>query len=393
MQAIVVFSHLRWEPAWQRPQQLLSRLAKRWRVIYIEEPVTGAPQDRLETFEAMPGVHVWRPRVTGGAPGFHDGNLPALRKLVAAAMHDHDVGEFWAWFYTPMALPLATALNPRGFVYDCMDELSHLTGMHQQLVQRENALFKVVDLVFTGGRSIHNAKKHRHPDVHCFPASVDAKHFAGSAGEHPLHADIPHPRLGYSGVVDDRINLDLLDAIATARPEWNIVMTGPVEKIAPAALPRRDNIHWLGPQGYEDLPGFLRGWDVGLLPYALSEATRSLDPPEPLEYMACGLPAVSTSIRDIVERYGHVVRIADTPEGFIADIEMIMARPAREKERHARELAAIAAGTSWDATADAMAELVAQADELADGAEFMRSQPARLEPEPVPKYLAGAAQL
>jgi glycosyltransferase involved in cell wall biosynthesis len=394
MQAIVAFSHLRWDFAWQRPQQLLSRLGRRWPVVYIEEPVPDAAGDRLEIVDAAPGVQVWRPHVTSNAPGFNDENLPALRKLVAAAIRERGVGDFWAWLHTPMALPIARALNPRGLVYDCTDELSHLTGTQKQLVQRENALFKVADLVFTGGRSIHNAKRHRHPDVHCFAPSVDAKHFAGATGEHPLHADIPHPRLGYSGVIDERINLDLIDAIATARPEWNVVMTGPVDRIAAASLPRRDNIHWLVPQGYDELPRFLKGWDVGLLPYALNDATRALAPSEPLEYMACGLAAVSTSIRDVVEPYGHLIRIADTPEGFIADCEMIMARTREEKERHARELAAaVAAATSWDDAAHEMAELIAQADDLADSAEFMKPQPSPAEVDAVPPYLASPAHI
>jgi glycosyltransferase involved in cell wall biosynthesis len=380
MQSIVVFSHLRWSGAWQRPQHLLSRLAKRWQVIYVEEPVTGAEREDLEIVEAMPGVQVWRPHVKGTAPGFHDDNLPALRNLVIGEMRERDMHDMWAWFYTPMALPLATELKPRGYVYDCAEELSHLAGTHKQLVQRENALFKMADLVFTGGRSIHNTKRHRHPDVHCFPSSVDAKHFAEIAGEHPLHADIPRPRLGYCGVIDERINLDLVDAIAKARPEWNIVMVGAVENIGTATLPRRDNIHWLGAQSYDDLPRFIKGWDVGLLPFSLTDATRAICPPQPLEYMACGCPAVSTSIRDIVEAHGMVVRIADTPEGFIADCEMLMARTPQEREQHARELAAVAAdATSWDTMAAEMAELVAQADDLFDSTQFATPQPLRNE--------------
>jgi glycosyltransferase involved in cell wall biosynthesis len=380
MQSLIVFSHVRWAAAWQRPQHLLSRLAKRWQVIYVEEPVTASERDELEIAEAMPNVQVWRPHVKGSAPGFHDEHLPALRKLVLGAVRERDVHEVWAWLSTPMALPLATELKPRGFVYDCAEELSHLAGTHKQLVQRENALFKMADLVFTGGRSIHNAKRHRHPDVHCFPASVDAQHFARVAGDHPLHADIPRPRLGYCGVIDDRINLQLVDEIAKARPEWNIVMAGPIENIDTTTLPRRDNIHWIEPQSHDDLPRIIKGWDVGLMPFSLNDATRALCPTQPLEYMAAGCPSVSTSIRDIVEAHGFVVRIADTPEGFIADCEMFMARTPQERERHARELAAIAAGaTSWDTVADEMGELIAQADDLYDSAQFAMPQPPRNE--------------
>jgi glycosyltransferase involved in cell wall biosynthesis len=211
-------------------------------------------------------------------------------------------------------------------------------------------------------------------------------------GEHPLHADIPRPRLGYCGVIDERINLDLVDAIAKARPEWNIVMVGPTAKIDPEQLPRRDNIHWLGQQSYDDLPRFIKGWDVCLMPFALNDATKFISPTKTLEYMACGRPSVSTSIRDVVEPYGHVVRIADTPEGFIADCEMIMARTPAEQEEHARELAAIVARTSWDRTADAMAELIEQADELAQSVAFVKSQPAADEAAAMPRHLADAGR-
>ena len=390
MKSLVVFSHLRWNFVYQRPQHLLSRLAQRWQVIVIEEPVPRSERNELEIFEGAPGVQVWRPHVTGEHYGFHDDHLPVLKKMVADAMREKHVSDYWVWFYTPMALPLATDLKPRGVVYDCMDELSHFKNAPKQLVQRENALFKLADLVFTGGRSIYNAKKSRHPDVHCFPSSVDAKHFERTTGEHPLHADIPHPRLGYCGVIDERINLELVDAIAKARPEWNIVMVGPTAKIEPQNLPRRDNIHWLGQQSYEDLPRFIKGWDVCLMPFALNDATKFISPTKTLEYMACGRPSVSTSIRDVVEPYGHVVRIADTPEGFIADCEMIMARSEQEQEEHARELADIVAATSWDITATAMAELIAQADELADSVQFVNSQPAANEQD-VPRHVTSVA--
>jgi glycosyltransferase involved in cell wall biosynthesis len=366
MKAIVVFSHLRWDLFYQRPQHIFSRMARRWRVVFIEEPVPGSDVNELEIFEPAPGVQVWRPHVAGAATGFHDEHLAALQALVEDGMREHAVTDYWLWFCTPMALPLASQLRPRGIVYDCMDELSAFRSAPRQLVQRETALFKVADLVFTGGRSIHNAKRSRHPDVHCLPSGVDAKHFAIAGSAHPLHADMPRPRLGYCGVIDERINLALLDAIARERPDWNIVMVGPLANVEAQALPRRDNIHWLGPRSYEELPALISGWDVCLLPFALTDATKSISPVQALEYMACGRPLVSTSIRDVVEPFGPVVRIADTPEGFVADCEMIMQRTPEEQAAHVRAMAEIVAGTSWDGTVNAMAELVAQADEAVD---------------------------
>ena len=367
MKSLVVFSHLRWNFVYQRPQHLMSRLAQRWRVIFVEEPVLNSERNELERFKPAEGVEVWRPHVTGDAPGFHDDHLPVLQRLLAGSMREQAVTNYWIWFYTPMALPLATELTPRGVVYDCMDELTAFKNAPRQLVQRENALFKMADLVFTGGRSLYNAKKGRHPDVHCFPSSVDAKHFSKLTQDHPLQSDLARPRLGYCGVIDERINLDLIAGVAQARPDWEIVMVGPTAKVEPSLLPRRSNIHWLGQQSYDDLPAFISGWDVCLMPFALNEATRYISPTKTLEYMACGRPSVSTSIRDVVEPYGHLVHIADTPEGFVAACSEIMERTRKEQAAHAQALAEVVARTSWDSTAQAMAELIAQADEALQG--------------------------
>jgi len=391
MKTLVVFSHLRWNFVYQRPQHLMSRLASRWRVIFIEEPVPQSERNELERLEPADGVEVWRPHVTGDTPGFHDDHLPVLRRMLANAMREQAVTDYWIWFYTPMAVPLGAELTPRGVVYDCMDELTAFKNAPRQLVQRENALFKMADLVFTGGRSIYNAKRNRHPDVHCFPSSVDATHFRKATQDHPLQAALPRPRLGYCGVIDERINLPLIDAIAKARPDWQILMVGPTAKIDPHDLHRRPNIHWFGQQSYDDLPAFISGWDVCLLPFALNDATRYISPTKTLEYMACGRPSVSTSIRDVVEPYGHVVNIADTPEGFVIDCEAILERTREEQAEHARALAEIVARTSWDSTAQAMAELIAKADE----AVTIDDEPAQAQPtsnDSAPLHLANAAQ-
>lgn len=358
MEHLVVFSHLRWNFVWQRPQHLLSRLARRWRVVFVEEPVTGEAQPRLERLQPCAGVQVWRPHVKGEAPGFHDDHLPALQQMLAQAMREERVHDFWTWFYTPMAYPLACELPARGVVYDCMDELSAFRNAPRQLVQRESALFKAADLVFTGGPSLYNAKRSRHPDVHCFPSSVDARHFARATHDHPLQAHLPRPRLGWCGVIDERVDLDLVAHLADARPDWQIVMVGPIVKIDPASVPRRDNIHWLGQQGYDDLPEFISGWDLCLQPFALNEATRFISPTKTLEYMACGRPCVSTPIRDVVEPYSQVVSIAATPDDFVQACEALLGRSEAERASHAQALAEVVARTSWDATAQAMAALI-----------------------------------
>jgi glycosyltransferase involved in cell wall biosynthesis len=391
MRTLIVFSHLRWNFVYQRPQHLISRLAMKWRVIFIEEPVPKAERAKLERFAPAAGVEVWRPHVTGDAPGFHDDHLSTVQRLLANAMREHAVRDYWIWFYTPMALPFAAGLAPRGVVYDCMDELAAFKNAPRQLLQRENALFRRADLVFTGGRSLYNAKRGRHPHVHCFPSSVDARHFSPGRLEHPLQARIAHPRLGYCGVIDERIDLALVDQLARARPHWQIVMVGPLAKIDPSCRPDQPNIHWLGQQSYDDLPALICGWDVCLLPFALNEATRYISPTKTVEYMACGRPSVSTPITDVVEPYGHLVAIADNVQDFVASCERMLQRSPAEQVAHARALAEVVGRTSWDLTAQAMGKLIEQADHALWAG--VASQPmAEAKTDTVPLQLEEAAE-
>jgi UDP-galactopyranose mutase len=381
MKTIVIFSHLRWNFVYQRPQHLLSRMASRWRIVFIEEPMPNAEQPGMERLAAAPGVEVWRPHVTGEHSGFHDDHIPELQRLVAESMRQEKVTDYWLWFYTPMALPLAAELKPRGVVYDCMDELTNFKNAPRQLVQRENALFKLADLVFTGGPSLYEHKRNRHPSVHCFASSVDAAHFARIGDDHPAQAAIASPRLGYCGVIDERIDMDIVAGLAQARPDWQIVMVGPVVKIDPGSLPRHPNIHWLGQQSYQDLPAFISGWDICLLPFAINDATRYISPTKILEYMACSRPSVSTPIKDVVDPYGHVVPIATDAQGFVAACDAILARTDEERDAHAQALGEVVARTSWDATANAMAELIVEADKRSHGGHAVLPQP----PESFPR--------
>lgn len=361
MQSLIVFSHLRWNFVYQRPQHVMSRFARRTPVVFIEEPVPDSPVDRMERIAAAPGLEVWRPHVRGSQHGFHPDHKPVLQRLIDECLRERRVADYWVWFYTPMALPMADRLRPAGIVYDCMDELSLFRGAPAELLDQEAALLKSADVVFTGGRSLHASKRDRHRNVHCFPSSVDASHFRAASVDHPLQCNLVHPRLGYCGVIDERIDLDLVAGIADARPQWEIVMVGPTAKIDPEGVPRRPNIHWLGQQEYRELPAFINGWDVCLLPFALNESTRFISPTKTLEYMACGRPSVSTAIRDVVEPYRHVVPIRADAAGFVSACEEILARDDAQRELHQRRLAGIIGRTSWDATAAAMARLIAEA--------------------------------
>lgn len=355
--ALIVFSHLRWNFVFQRPQHLLTRLAQQRRVYFFEEPERTDGEPRLDIDSPAHNVYVCRPRTNVAAVGFHDDQLPVLQELLAGLVAGEGLEDYAVWFYSPMALPLARDLRPTAVVYDCMDELAAFMHAPKQLLQRESALLKAADVVFTGGPSLQRAKQDRHPAVHCFPSSVDAAHFAAGAdasNDHPLQSALPHPRVGYFGVVDERLDLDLLAHVADARPEWQIVIVGPVAKIDPASLPRRPNVHYLGQQSYGDLPRFVAGWDVCLLPFACNEATRYISPTKTLEYMAAGKPIVSTPIVDVAEPHGDVVAIAGDADAFVRACDAALAQDARDRADLEQRMRARVAGTSWDETARRM---------------------------------------
>ena len=320
---IVVFSHLRWDFVFQRPQQILSRLAARRRILYVEEPVDGRDQpDGWELTRPSTNVMVARPRLADLAQRTPEDvaatSATLLRRLLRAEEMIYPV----AWLYTPMAMPLLDAVNPALVVYDCMDQLSLFLGAPPELCRLEAALLERADLVFTGGVSLYEAKRERHPRVFCFPSSVDVRHFAQArpgaraVREPAEQAALPRPRLGFFGVIDERLDLEVLDAMARSHPEWQIVMVGPTVKIDPATLPKRPNIHYLGQRPYEQLPAYLSGWDVCLLPFARNDATRFISPTKTLEYMAAERPIVSTPIQDVVNTYGDIVYLAGAAGGL-----------------------------------------------------------------------------
>ncbi|HZQ63263.1 MAG TPA: FAD-dependent oxidoreductase [Casimicrobiaceae bacterium] len=378
MLPLVVFSHLRWDFVYQRPQHLLSRFAADRPVLFIEEPVF----DEREPFAEMlsvdlangargPGgapaskVRVLRPHTPIRAGGFHDDQLPVMRRLVREAVASEGFTEYCVWFYTPMALPLMQGLHPRAIVYDCMDELRAFRNAPRQLIQRESALLKVANVVFTGGPSLYAAKRDRHPNVHAFPSSVDLAHFAQARDrslEHPLLASVPHPRLGFFGVLDERLDQDIVAHLGETRPDWHVCLVGPVVKIDPASLPRHPNIHYFPQQSYDNLPRFLAGWDVCLMPFARNESTQFISPTKTLEYMAAHLPIVSTPITDVIALYRDAVAIADTPQAFVEACERALAQTGSERAQRIAAMDRLTRSTSWDRTARAMSDLVEAAE-------------------------------
>ena len=357
---LVCFSHLRWDFVFQRPQHLLTRCARDRRVFFIEEPIYGNGSMRLDVRESDAGVHVVVPQLPEGLRSEIAINA-VMKEMTRQLFNEHSIDEYVFWYYTPMALKFTEHFNPIASIYDCMDELSAFKGADSQLPSLEKQLFGCVDLVFTGGQSLYEAKCDQHPSVHAFPSSIDAAHFgkARTAVQDPDdQSSIPHPRLGFFGVIDERFDSELLSQVAEKRPDWQFVMIGPIVKIDPASLPQHPNIHYLGPKKYNELPDYLAGWDIALLLFARNESTRFISPTKTPEYLAAGKPVISTSIRDVVRPYGELklVEIADTPDELIEAAEKILSSSSRSE--WLAKVDTFLEDISWDKTWAQMSELI-----------------------------------
>lgn len=358
---LICFSHLRWGFVFQRPQHLMSRFARNRRVFFVEEPVYGTIKEAAfqTTVCRKSGVVVVTPNLP---EAFRDADAtPVLRDLLQRFMAHEKLVRYIAWYYTPMALDFTSGLLPEFTVYDCMDELSLFRGAPPRLCEAEQKLFDRADLVFTGGASLFAAKRHRHSRVYAFPSGVDVAHFLKARSIRTTfkeNNDIPRPRLGYAGVIDERLDLNLIDELSKRRPDWQVVMVGPVVKIDQASLPQRNNLHWLGLKDYGDLPAYFAGWEIGLLPFAINDATRFISPTKTPEYLAAGLQVVSTPIRDVMHPYGDLglARIAKDTDQFILACEQSMAYGMSHKWRRRADV--FLQTLSWDDTWNSMDALI-----------------------------------
>jgi glycosyltransferase involved in cell wall biosynthesis len=360
---VLCHSHLRWDFVWQRPQHLMTRLARRHRVIYLEDALPLPEEEttsRLDVRETPSGVIVARPlleRQTGDPEqdkGVDERNGTAALRLIREELERRQFDPLVHWIYTPMAYPLARQIPFLGIVYDCMDELSLFKNPPPGIVEREKALLDCADLVFTGGRSLYQGKAERHPNVHMFASGVEVEHFDRACAPETFvpedMASIPRPRLTYIGVIDERIDLDLIRETAQARPNWQLVMIGPVVKLDESLIPRLPNIHCLGQKPYADLPGYLKGSDVAIMPFAMNDATRYISPTKTLEYMAARRPIVSTPIADVVAYYTEIVWIGASPAEFIQACEQALSPdPSRLAEG-----VAVAKSQTWDSIGERM---------------------------------------
>lgn len=370
---VICLSHLRWNFVFQRPQHLMTRCARDRRVFYVEEPLfdAAAGSEWTEVRRESARLRVVVPHLAASCP---QGDVASrLRRLLDALIAASETRRFVLWYWTPMALPFTRHLRPAAVVFDCMDDLSGFAGAPADLRILERELIGRADVVFTGGYSLFEVKSPHHHNVHAMPSSVDVAHFASARA--PAHdpadqAGIPRPRLGFFGVIDERMDLALVDGIAAARPAWHVVLVGPTAKIDPATLPRRSNVHYLGMKTYAELPAYLAGWDVALLPFARNEATRFISPTKTPEYLAAGRPVVSTPIPDVVRPYGErgLVRVADGVASFVAAIEAAMREDAGVR---VQAVDRFLAGMSWDATWVRMDSLLADA-----------ARPAAVAPQP-----------
>lgn len=361
---LLCFSHLRWDFVFQRPQHLMSRFAREMTVVFWEEPMEiGARETaflKVRQAEDFPNVRVVTPHIPEGLDA--DRRDEMLSRLLDAHVASC-ARPLVAWYYTPMMLPFSRRLDTSAIVYDCMDELSKFRFAPEKLLELEQELIDRADLVFTGGASLYEAKKTRHNSVHCFPSSVDRAHFAKARRELDQpedQANLKHPRLGFYGVIDERFDIDLLREMADMRPDWSFVMVGPVVKISEEELPRAANIHYLGGKTYEQLPTYLSGWDVALMPFAMNESTQFISPTKTPEYLAGGKPVVSTPVRDVVRSYGHLlgVHIAHDADGFIRCCEKALEQ-SREGGDWLAEADLLLSATSWDTTQARMSGLIA----------------------------------
>jgi UDP-galactopyranose mutase len=359
--AVLCLAHLPWDGVWQRPQQIMSRLARRWPVTYVCEPeIADVARPELVPVPAPPGVSAWQPVFPDDPAVFARwrDTYAGLVKQVAPAAEP-----LIAWCSTPTPVYVLPRLQPDLVVDDVMDDLSRFRGAAPDLAAREAALLRAADVVIAGGRTLAAARSKLRPDLHLLPSAVDTAHFRSGAGAlaPAWLAALPRPLLTWTGVIDERVDLELVAQVADRRPEWSVLMVGPTAKISQDDLPRRPNITYAGSQPYEALPAVLHASDVCVMPFALNHATRSISPTKTLEYLAAERPVVSTSVPDVVADWSGTVQLADGADAFVAAVERVLAEAPREAEhRRARARAAVRP-REWSALCDRVVEVLENA--------------------------------
>lgn len=360
---LICFSHLRWDFVFQRPQHLMMRFKQHMRVFFIEESIDDATADAfLEIKHPADNLWVVVPHIPQQLEPV--AAYACQQALLEQFFTEQQILHYVCWYYTPMSLYISEHLDPLLIVYDCMDELSAFKNAPAALTEKENVLLQCADIVFTGGHSLYEAKRHQHPNIHYFPSSVDKAHFAKARIDLPEPEDqqqIPHPRFGFFGVLDERLDITLLQALAAAQPAWHFVLIGPVVKIDPASLPQAPNIHYLGMKSYDALPAYISSWEIAVLLFALNESTRFISPTKTPEYLAAGKPVISTPIHDVIYTYGDkgLIHITDQVTEFIDIASQLLQQPPGAQWQAAVD--DYLTQTSWDQTWENMAKLIQKA--------------------------------
>jgi glycosyltransferase involved in cell wall biosynthesis len=354
---LIVLSHVRWTDAWQRPHHVVSRLARERRTWFVEGPSPGGHQPpRLVTLADGDVTRAWlEPPPTGEGDGDAAGpeTVETYRRLLPGLVGPAD-GDRVVWLCTPLALDIAGALDPTVLVYDvAIDELLSLRGVPQGVALAQKEALARADVVFTASPSLHRSViEQGRPDAHLAPGGVDPAHFA--AARRP-RTDRGRPVAGYVGPIDERIDVALVAALATALADWEIRIVGPVGGIDPAALPRAANITYPGPVPYAALPEVMADLDVAVMPLAVGAAPRSTNPTTALEHLAAGLPVVTTPVPDVVTQFGTIVDVADDAGAFaLACVRAL----GQSRRRHRNRVAQLLRRHDWDAVTAGMAAVV-----------------------------------
>lgn len=349
---LICFCHIRWNFVYQRPQHLMSRFSKYELVFFIEEPVfESSGTSFMEVKKTRDNILIVTPHLLKSYTA--DEIVFQQRVLLSSLYNEYEIKNYIHWFYTPMSLIISNHLQPEMIIYDCMDELSNFKFAPPELKQKEKELLRIADIVFTGGHNLYEAKKNAHHNIFPFPSSIDKEHFlqARTLTKEPGdQAGLSHPIFGFYGVIDERFDTDLLSAVASARPEWNFVIIGPVVKIDAATLPRLNNIHYPGARSYDQLPAYLSGWDIAMIPFLLNDSTKYISPTKTPEYLAAGVPVISSSIVDVINPYAlnNLVHIADDADAFIKAAEGELAN--KNKKNWMARVDLFLQNNSWDKT-------------------------------------------
>lgn len=354
---LICFSHLRWDFVFQRPQQLLTRLSKTFSIFYIEEPVYDTSDTAYYQYlNRGENIVVMVPHIPAALS--QAGQKTAIRNLFDGFMANRKLSDCLFWYYTPMALEFTRKYNAELVVFDCMDELSAFQFAPPELVPLESELLTKADLVFTGGYAIYEAKKNRHANIHPIPSSIDKDHFMKARTIKKTQGS--PVTLGFFGVIDERFDIELIAEMAAQKQAWRFELIGPVVKIDPAILPKNENICYLGQKSYQDLPKYVAGWNIALIPFLLNEATRFISPTKTPEYLAAGKAVVSTPIRDVINPYGknNLVHIGVTAADFIAAVETEL--KSKTKSQWLKKVDAFLSLHSWDKTVSEMIALIRQ---------------------------------